>query len=55
MSADGMKYHDNILQTVGNTPLVKLNKISRGLPVPLYAKVESFMVPGAPASVSSGR
>jgi len=42
MSADGMKYHENILQTVGNTPLVKLNKISRGLPVPLYAKVESF-------------
>src|SRR5690349_4306436 len=42
MSDDGMQNYDNILQTVGNTPLVRLNKISRGLPVPLYAKLESF-------------
>jgi cystathionine beta-synthase len=42
MSSDGMRFYENILETVGNTPLVRLSRISRGLPVPLYAKVESF-------------
>jgi cystathionine beta-synthase len=42
MSADGMKFFDSILETVGKTPLVKLNRVSRGLPVPIYAKIESF-------------
>ncbi len=32
----------NILETIGNTPLVKLNKIVRGLPCDVYAKVETF-------------
>ena len=34
--------YDNILQTIGKTPLVRLNRVGRGLPCPLYAKVEFF-------------
>lgn len=37
-----MKLYNNILETIGNTPLVKLNKITASLPCPVYAKVESF-------------
>ena len=37
-----MQVFDNILETVGHTPIVRLSKISRGLPVPIYAKLESF-------------
>lgn len=33
---------NNILETIGNTPLVKLNKIVKGLPCDVYAKVETF-------------
>lgn len=36
---------DSILGAIGNTPLVRLNRIARDLPVPLYAKLE-FMNPG---------
>jgi cystathionine beta-synthase len=42
MSSDGMQVYDNILETVGRTPIVRLSKVSRGLPVPIYAKLESF-------------
>ncbi|MEP7027672.1 MAG: pyridoxal-phosphate dependent enzyme [Candidatus Eisenbacteria bacterium] len=42
MSNDGMQVYDNILQTVGHTPLVRLSKMSRGLPVPIYGKLEAF-------------
>lgn len=38
----GKRVYDNILQTIGNTPLVKLNKIVSDLPCTVYAKVESF-------------
>ncbi len=34
--------YEDILQTIGNTPLVRLNRIGRGLPCELYAKVEYF-------------
>ena len=37
-----MPYYDNILQAIGRTPLVRLNKITDGLPVTLLAKVESL-------------
>ena len=37
-----MKYHDTILETVGHTPLVRLNKVADGLPVTLLAKVEAL-------------
>ena len=33
---------DNILELVGNTPLVKLNKIAENLTGNFYAKVEAF-------------
>jgi len=36
------KVYDNILQTIGNTPLIKLNKVVADLPCPVYAKVEFF-------------
>ncbi|MBX7105407.1 MAG: cystathionine beta-synthase [Gemmataceae bacterium] len=33
--------HDNILQSVGRTPLVRLRNVGKGLPCPIYVKVES--------------
>jgi cystathionine beta-synthase len=36
------KVFDNILQTIGHTPLVKLNKTVADLPCSVYAKVEFF-------------
>ena len=37
-----MKYADNILQTICNTPLVKLNNITKDVKTLVLAKVESF-------------
>ncbi len=37
--------YDNILKVVGNTPVVKLNRVGKDLPVELYAKCE-FLNPG---------
>src|SRR5437868_1497468 len=37
--------HDSILSTTGNTPLVRLSRIGKGLPAELLAKCE-FMNPG---------
>lgn len=37
-----MRIHENILTTIGNTPLVKLNKITREVPGTVLAKVETF-------------
>lgn len=34
--------YDNILQTIGNTPLIRLNKISAHLPCSVYVKCEFF-------------
>jgi len=39
------RVYDNVLGAMGNTPLVRLSRIGRDLPVPLYAKLE-FMNPG---------
>ncbi len=36
------KVFDNILQTIGNTPLIKLNNVVADLPCTVYAKVEFF-------------
>src|SRR3954471_24513780 len=33
---------NNILDTIGNSPLIKLNKITKDLPCEVYAKVEYF-------------
>jgi cystathionine beta-synthase len=37
-----MNYAKNILETIGNTPLVKINKITKDLPCLVLAKVETF-------------
>ncbi|MEY2702485.1 MAG: hypothetical protein RLY43_1118, partial [Bacteroidota bacterium] len=37
-----MKYAKNILETIGNTPLVKLNKVTAELDTLVLAKVETF-------------
>jgi cystathionine beta-synthase len=37
-----MNYHNNILETIGNTPLVKLNSVTKSLPCLSLAKVETF-------------
>lgn len=37
-----MDYAKNILETIGNTPLVKLNKITEGIDALVLAKVETF-------------
>lgn len=39
---DGVEYRESILGTIGNTPLVALNKVNRGLAATLLAKVEFF-------------
>lgn len=35
-------WNNNILETIGNTPLVRLNKVTRDLPCTVLAKVETF-------------
>jgi len=37
-----MQYYQNILGTIGNTPLVKVNNINKGLAPLVLAKMESF-------------
>jgi cystathionine beta-synthase len=37
-----MKVCKNIMETIGNTPLVRLNRIVKDLPCEVYAKVETF-------------
>jgi cystathionine beta-synthase len=37
-----MKYYNNILETVGKTPLVKINKLTKDIPGQFFAKVEYF-------------
>jgi cystathionine beta-synthase len=37
-----MKYAKNILETIGNTPLVKINKLTAELPCLVLAKYETF-------------
>src|SRR5258706_6857224 len=39
------RVYDNVLGAMGHTPLVRLSRVGRDLPVPLYAKLE-FMNPG---------
>lgn len=36
------KVYDNILETIGNTPMIKLNQIANDLPATVLAKVEYF-------------
>ncbi|MUP45539.1 pyridoxal-phosphate dependent enzyme [Gramella sp. BOM4] len=39
---EDLKVYDNVLQLVGNTPLIHLNKITSGFNGDFYAKVEAF-------------
>ena len=41
-TATEIEYCDNILQTIGDTPLVRLNSVTTGLPCTVLAKVEFF-------------
>lgn len=36
------KVVDNILSLIGNTPIIKLNRVTKNTPIPLYVKVEYF-------------
>ncbi len=42
MSLDGVQYHENILSTIGHTPLVRLRRVARDCPCPVLAKLEFF-------------
>ncbi len=37
-----MKYEENILHTIGKTPLVKLNRVTEGIKATILAKIEYF-------------
>ncbi|MFQ6086801.1 MAG: pyridoxal-phosphate dependent enzyme, partial [Candidatus Bathyarchaeia archaeon] len=37
-----MKFFENVLETIGNTPLVKLNRVIEGLEATVLAKLEMF-------------
>ncbi len=37
-----MKYYESMIDTIGNTPLVKLNSVNHGIPGTMLAKVEYF-------------
>jgi len=36
-----MKIHNNILDTIGNTPMVRINRITNGIPALVAAKIET--------------
>ena len=36
-----MKYYNNVLETIGNTPLIKLNSVTKDVPALVLAKVET--------------
>ncbi|MCS7000059.1 MAG: cysteine synthase [Bacteroidota bacterium] len=36
-----MEYLDNVLQLIGNTPLIKLNKVTAGISAPVFVKLET--------------
>ena len=37
-----MEYYNSIIETIGNTPLIKLNKVNKGIPGTILVKVEYF-------------
>lgn len=37
-----IKAHNNVLELIGNTPLIKLNKITQNMKGNYFAKVEAF-------------
>ena len=47
-----MKYARNILETIGNTPLVKLNKVIEDVEALVLAKIETFNPGNSPVILS---
>jgi cystathionine beta-synthase len=41
VQSSNMKIYNNILETIGNTPIVRINKITKDIPAQVYAKVET--------------
>lgn len=41
-TSQALRVYDSIVETIGQTPLVRLGRIGRHLPSPLYAKIEFF-------------
>ncbi|NUM43405.1 MAG: cystathionine beta-synthase [Anaerolineales bacterium] len=41
-TSESLQVYDNVVQTIGRTPLVRLSRIGADLPCSLYAKVEFF-------------
>jgi cystathionine beta-synthase len=37
-----VRVHESLVDLIGDTPLVRLNRVAEGLPAPVYAKVEYF-------------
>ena len=37
-----MNYYNSVIEAIGHTPLIKLSKLTAGLPVTILAKVEYF-------------
>ena len=37
-----MEFHENVLGLIGNTPLIKLNRLARDVKAPVFAKMESL-------------
>ena len=37
-----MRYYDNVVEIIGNTPLVRLNSVTEGIAATVLAKVEYF-------------
>ena len=40
--AQHTKPYNNVLETIGWTPLIRLNMVTRGIRAPVYAKAEFF-------------
>lgn len=40
--SESLRVHESILETIGRTPLVRLNRVATHIACPLYAKVEFF-------------
>jgi cystathionine beta-synthase len=53
MSPNNLEPLDNILQAIGWTPLVRLNRIARGIRTPVYVKAENHN-PGGSAQARLG-
>ncbi len=43
--SEELRVYDDVVEAIGNTPLVRLNKVTRGIRANVYAKLE-FMNPG---------